>query len=145
MATPYEYIYERALFKVKDLKLASMEESSRRFTLKQYLNSAVADFSTKCSKDLDDRDEATEEFAEDLSNDEKEILALGMAYYWLSAQVMDRTLLKNKISTKDYQYFSPANLMREINTMREDVRKDYKHRVIEYTYDHGDLAMGGNS
>ena len=145
MATPYEDIYERALFKVKDLKLGAMEESERRYVLRQYLNSTVADFVTKCEKDLDDRDDATEEFSETLSNEQKEILALGIAYYWLSAQIMDRTLLKNKISTKDYQYFSPANLMREINTMRTDVYKEYRHRLTNYTYDHGDLAMGGNS
>ena len=145
MATPYEELYERALFKVKDLKLGSMDESERRYVLKRYLDSAVADFNAKCEKDLDDRDELAEEFVEDLTNDEKEILALGMAYYWLSAQVMDRSLLKNKISTKDYQYFSPANLMREINAMRTDVRKEYSHRITEYTYDHGDLSLGGKS
>lgn len=145
MATPYEELYERALFKMKDLKLGSMDESERRYVLKRYLDSAVADFNAKCEKDLDDRDELAEEFAEDLTNDEKEILALGMAYYWLSAQVMDRSLLKNKISTKDYQYFSPANLMREINEMRTDVRKEYRHRITEYTYDHGDLSLGGKS
>ena len=145
MATPYEELYERALFKVKDLKLGSMDESERRYVLKRYLDSAVADFNAKCEKDLDDRDELVEEFVEDLTNDEKEILALGMAYYWLSAQIMDRSLLKNKISTKDYQYFSPANLMREINEMRTDVRKEYRHRIAEYTYDHGDLSLGGKS
>ena len=145
IATPYENIYERALFKVKDLKLGQMDESKRRYVLWQYLNSAVADFCTKCSKDLDDRDNEAEEFAADLTNEEQEILALGVAYYWLSAKIMDRDLIRNKISTKDYQYFSPANLMREINTMRESVRKGYKHRITDYTYDHGDLAMGGNT
>lgn len=145
MATPYENIYERAMFKVKDIKLGKMDESKRRYVLWQYLNSAVADFGTKCSKDLDNRDDDNEEFAEDLTNEEQEILALGVAYYWLSAHIMDRELIRNKISTKDYQYFSPANLMREINTMRAEVRKEYKHRITDYTYDHGDLAMGGNS
>lgn len=145
MATPYINIYERALFKVKDIKLGEMDESMRRYVLKQYLNSAVADFGTKCAKDLDARDDDLEEFEEDLTNEEQEILALGIAYYWLSAHIMDRNLLRNKISTKDYQYFSPANLMREINEMRSDVRKEYKHRIVDYTYDHGDLSMGGNA
>lgn len=145
MATPYSDIFERALFKVKDIKLGEMSESQRHYILRQYLSSAVADFNAKCSKDLDDRDDIVEEFTADLSNEEREILALGIAYYWLSAHIMDRNLLRNKISTKDYQYFSPANLMREINEMRSDIRKDYKHRIIDYTYDHGDLSMGGNS
>lgn len=145
MATPYANIYERALFKVKDIKLGEMDESARHYVLKQYLQSAVADFENKCSKSLDAQSDDLEEFEEDLTNEEQEILALGIAYYWLSAHIMDRNLLRNKISTKDYQYFSPANLMREINEMRSDIRKEYKHRIVDYTYDHGDLAMGGNA
>lgn len=143
MATPYSDVYERALFKVKDIKLAELCESQRRYVLKNFLYSAISDFSNKCKKNLERRDDNTEEFSEDLTNEEKEILALGVAYYWLSAQVMNRELLKNKLSTKDYSYFSPANLMREVNEFRADVRKEYKHRITNYTYDHGDLAMDG--
>lgn len=143
MATPYSEIYERALFKVRDIKLAELGEGQRQYVLKNFLYSAISDFSNKCKKDLEARDDIQEEFAEDLTNEEKEILALGIAYYWLSAQVMNRELLRNKLSTKDYTYFSPANLMREVNEFRSDVRKEYKHRITNYTYDHGDLDLDG--
>ena len=55
------------------------------------------------------------------------------------------SVYQNKLSTKDYQYFSPANLMREVQTLRESVRTEYKHRIISYTYDHGDIAMEGTN
>lgn len=49
MATPYEELYERALFKVKDLKLGSMDESERRYVLKRYLDNFAKASSIYCT------------------------------------------------------------------------------------------------
>lgn len=167
MSTPYKDILDRAIFRFSDLKLARMNEVDQYFILQKYLESAVSDFQSKCAVDLTQRVESqhtdvaydgisdyasvgsaasdlSDGFVEDLSGEEQEILALGVAYYWLSAQILNSELLKNKLSTKDYQYFSPANLMREIQTLRDSVRKEYRDRIVRYTYDHGDLAMEGN-
>lgn len=166
MATPYSAITHRALFRLSDSKLAQFNEADQEFILNRYLESAVADFQNKCKVDLTQRVEnqkvedlpadgvaqsgpalgsnaepIEEGFVEDLDNEVQEILALGISYYWLSAQIMNSELLKNKLSTKDYQYFSPANLMREVQTLRDSVQKEYKHRIINYTYEHGDLAL----
>lgn len=164
MSTPYTAILNRAIFRLSDEKLARMNCVDQQFILRKYLESAVSDFQNKCSSDLSERiensgilpsDETTgdntsmidrnqqEGFVADLTDEEQEILALGVSYYWLSAQIMNTSLLKNKLSTKDYQYFSPANLMRETQTLRESVRTEYKHRIIDYTYDHGDLTLEG--
>ena len=166
MSTPYTAIFNRAIFRLSDAKLARMNCQDQQFILGQYLESAVSDFCTKCKVDLSERvedmsiDEGSVDgltsynttnqidqpgFVADLSAEEQEILALGISYYWLSAQIMNSELLKNKLSTKDYQYFSPANLMREVQTLRESVRTEYKHRIISYTYDHGDIAMEGTN
>lgn len=154
MSTPYTAIFNRAIFRLSDSKLARMNCQDQQFILGQYLESAVADFCTKCKVDLslrtetslsEDAQDIQPGFSEDLSMEEQEILALGISYYWLSAQIMNSELLKNKLSTKDYQYYSPANLMRELQTFRESVRTEYQHRIINYTYDHGDIAMEGYS
>lgn len=168
MSTPYTDILDRAIFRFADLKLARMNEIDQYFILQKYLESAVSDFQNKCAVDLTQRienqqvdaisdsisDDAiigssthspTRGFVEDLDSEVQEILALGVSYYWLSAQVLNSELLKNKLSTKDYQYFSPANLMREIQTLRDSVRKEYRNRIVRYTYDHGNVAMEGNA
>ena len=44
------------------------------------------------------------------------------------------------MSTKDYTYFSPANLLRESQTLRDSLRKEYRDRIVQYTYHHGDIA-----
>ena len=167
MSTPYIDILDRALFRFSDLKLARMNEVDQYYILQKYLESAVSDFQNKCAIDLTQRIEnqhtdvlnnsladdmsigSTQAvleggFIEDLDGEIQEILALGVSYYWLSAQVLNSELLKNKLSTKDYQYFSPANLMRELQELRDAFRKEYRDRIVRYTYDHGDVAMEGN-
>ena len=142
MATPYSDIYDRALFKLRDSKLASLNLVDQQYVLKRYLQSALADFEKKCLEyDLGDVDKEGECFNTDLSNEVQEILAAGTAYYWLDAQLMDKDMLRNKMSTKDYTYFSPANLVKETEAMRKERRTEYRHRIVDYTYDHGNLSM----
>ena len=171
MSTPYSEIIDRAIFRFADTSMARMSADGQNYIMQKYLESAVSDFQNKCHVDLskrttvevqpdaqsdlttsDDPDNSdavqtepvmVDAFEEDLDSEVQEILALGISYYWLSAKVLDSELLKNKLSTKDYQYFSPANLMREIQILRDSVRKEYRDRIVRYTYDHGDVAFEG--
>lgn len=141
MATPFSDIYDRAIFKIRDGKLASLNMADQEFILKRFLKTAIADFAEHCLVDINDFDDENDCFNVDLDNEVQELLALGIAQNWLDTQMRDKEMLRNKMSTKDYQYFSPANLVREANTMREQFRKEYEHRLIRYTYAHGNLAM----
>lgn len=108
--------------------------------LRGYLNAAISDFSPVCQDDLADVDDDLEQFNADLDNEVQEILSLGISFYWISAQIMNQELLRNSLSTKDYSYFSPANLLRESQTLRDSLRKEYRDRITRYTYHHGDIA-----
>lgn len=143
MATPYSSIYERALFRLSDTKLARASDMEREYILERHLDAAIADFQNKCVEDLNARSAELRMFDAELSNEVQEILALGISYHWLSAQVLNNDLLRNKLSTKDYQYFSPANLLRESTALKESVRKEYHRRMTDYTFEHGDLTLGG--
>ena len=101
---------------------------------------AISDFAPVCQDDLYDVDETLAQFNVDLDLEVQEILATGIAFYWTSARILDQELLRNSMSTKDYTYFSPANLMRESQTLRETLRKEYRDRIVQYTYHHGDIA-----
>ena len=82
--TEFETIYERAVFKFKDYSFLSTPETIKEKILLHYLLSAIADFQHKCvNVDLTDYDIENERFNIDLSNEIIEILALGVAYYWL--------------------------------------------------------------
>ena len=144
MTTSFADIYERAIFKIRDSKLASLNMADQEYVLKHYLFEAIAEFSPHCLEKIDDFDAENETFNVRLSNETQEILALGISVAWLDAQLRDKELLRNKLSTKDYQYFSPANLIREANTLRKTLSREQEKRIVNYTYSHGDIAMSGS-
>ena len=140
MGTLYSTIYQKALFRIKDYSLAELSEEEVSRILNFYLNSAISDFSPLCKENLKQSPDAPESFEDELSAEVQEILALGISFYWLSAQVLNEDVLRNSLSTKDYTYFSPANLLREMQTLRDEVRKEYRQKMYIYTYRQGDIG-----
>lgn len=140
MSTPFDSIYKRAVYRFRDYDFCRINEADVNDVMQSYIMSAISDFAPVCEQDLNDIDPVLCEFRADLTNEEQEILALGISFYWLSAQLLNQELLKNSLSTKDYTYFSPANLLRESQTLRDSVRKEYRDRITKYTYHHGDVA-----
>ena len=140
MATSYDKIYQRAIFRFRDYDFMKMNDDDVGDVLGHFMRSAIADFAPVCHEDLWTRDEEKAEFASDLTELVQEILAAGIAYYWLSSKIMDQEVLRNSLSTKDYTYFSPANLLRESQEFRNQVRKEYRDRITQYSYRHNDIA-----
>ena len=140
MATPFSKIYERATFRFSDYDFFKFTEEDYESILEKYLKMAESDFVNTCLFDLKNKDEGNKEYIEDLDDESIEILALGIAYYWLSRKVINSDLLKNNISTKDYTFFSPANLLREMTVLRDDVKKEFKQKIIDYSYTHGNIS-----
>lgn len=140
MSTPYSDIFKRAVFRFKDYDYLRMSDDEIHEVMSSFLRSAVADFAPVCQDDLYDVDETLAQFNADLGLEAQEILATGIAFYWTSARILDQELLRNSMSTKDYTYFSPANLLRESQTLRDSLRKEYRDRIVQYTYHHGDIS-----
>ncbi len=78
-------------------------------------------------------------FVEDLSHTEIEILGLGVAYYWLRACNLDDRLLKNRLNSKDYSYFSPAMLLKEVGELRNNIEMDYFGKMSTFSYNNSDI------
>ena len=129
MATPFSEIYERAVLKFSDYDFLKLSESEREYILEKYLMSAQADFEKMCRIDLSQIDTDYKEYKVDLDNEVIEILALGIAYYWVSSKVLDSTNLSNSLSVKDYSFFSPANLLREMTEFRNSLYKEYRRKL----------------
>ena len=140
MATAYLDVIDRAQFRVTDYDVLKRTFQEQYDLMRNYLLSAVADFAPYCKIDLNDRNDHLARFNQDLDNECIEILALGVSYYWLSSRVLNNELLYNRLSTKEYSYFSPANLLREVQTLRDSVQHEYRGAIIKYTYRHGDVA-----
>ncbi|MBR6051303.1 MAG: hypothetical protein IKP68_08905, partial [Clostridia bacterium] len=102
--------------------------------LEKYLISAKTEFQRICKVDLGDYDLTLKQFNNDLGDEEIEILALGVAFYWVSYKTMNSELLKNVLNSKDYYYYSPANLLKEVQTLRKTIRGEFDSRMKKYSY-----------
>lgn len=145
MATLYSEIYERAILKFSDYDWMSLNEDVREKILHAYLLSAENDFVHICHEDLTNKDDDLMQYNETLSNESKEILALGVAYYWVSSKAMDSRLLKNVLSTKDFTVHSPANLVNAVNSLMTAIGKTYHKAIIDYSYRNGKIATIGEA
>lgn len=85
MATPYEKIYNRFLQKITDFNLAEVDDYSFDEMMKDWLDSAV--IRTRTSSDLSARDDEVEAFENDLSDQDVELLAMGMVLAWLDQRI----------------------------------------------------------
>ena len=140
MATTFMDIYERAIFRFMDYDFMRLDVQDREDILDRYLFSAIGELSVVIPAVANfDRD--TKSFEDDFDNEVIELLALGVDYYWFSAKLQNSEILRNSLSTKDFTYFSPANLMRELRNVRNDLKAEYKSAIAIYSYNHGDFSQ----
>lgn len=134
MATPFTDIYARTIFRFADYKFLEQDIQTRETVLEQYLISAKTEFQRICKVNLSDVDMEKKQFNQDLDDEIIEILSLGCAYYWLSYKTMNSELLKNVMNSKDYYYYSPANLLKEVQTLRRTLRDEFHGRMRQYSF-----------
>ena len=132
MSTSFDVIHNRFLPKISDYLLVNMESEDAVKLLDKYLFGALPNFK-QCSK-LFSRDDVTREFNEELTDEEVEILANLMVLEWLKPIINNVDELRNRFSTKDYQFFSPANMIDKLVQLRKDTRKENSRLIVSYTY-----------
>lgn len=146
--TKYIDIYNRAMFRFSDYSFLDLENEIRNHIMQNFLKQAIIDFKPSCKNNLENYSDELGQFNEVLGEEEQEILALGIAYYWLSHKALNSELLKNTMLRKDYNTYSPANLLKEITSLRDDLRKEYRGKINEYSFRYSNLEnlkVGGTS
>lgn len=138
--TPYEAVYNRALGLFQEYKWLKFTDNDKLYLLRQFLHQAQNDMSTLCAQDVQKYDDDNQCFEHKLPEDVIDILAYGVAFYWLGYNVNSSENLRNYLSTKDFTYFSPANLLREMTTLRKQIYVEYRRKLVEYTYNHADIV-----
>lgn len=140
MATPFADIYARAIFRFADYEFLKQDIETRESILEQYLFSAKVEFQRVCHVDLNDYDMTKKQFNQDLDDEIIEILSLGIAFYWLSYKALNSELLKNVLNSKDYYYYSPANLLKEVQTLRKTIRDEFRGKMRQYSYNNNSIS-----
>ena len=123
------------LKKITDYDILKYLDTEREDLLNHYLLSACTKFKRVCKIDLTDRDDTLKQFNQDLDEDIIEILATGEVYYWLNPKVLNSENLKNVLNTKDFSLFSPADLLKKLQTLRDSMYKEFRQNIINYSYD----------
>lgn len=134
MGTQFSDIYDRAIFRFADYDFLKQHEEMREDILEKYLISAKTEFQRVCNTDLDDCDMVNKCFNQTLDDEVIEILALGIAFYWVSYKALNGELLKNVLNNKDYYFYSPANLLKEVQSLRTTLKDEFQSRMRLHSY-----------
>lgn len=114
MATDYKEVYEKFYERITDFDLPSVSEVYREHMLEDYLRSACSSVRRWCKIQIPmNHDEHC--FRDDIDEDLQYVLACGMAYFWVNPKVANTENLHNVMNTKDFQSFSPAELLLRMN------------------------------
>ena len=136
--TPYSEIYDLYFGMCSDYDFLALPPENQDNILEGWLLSSIGEF-TNCKTDLSDRDSGIlKTFNVDLKDSEKLILAKYILTNWLSPKLYTVENLKNYLSSKDFNMYSPANLLKEIRTTYKEAYQNANKSKIQYGYKHFD-------
>lgn len=108
-----------------DITSYTFDEDTLTFTITSTL---VDDDVVECGFDF------YGQFNETLSDEEEWVLSEGMKLTWLNRQIYKEEKLKDKLSTKDYNNFSPANLLDKLVLLKKETESELLNMVNGYSF-----------
>lgn len=133
MATPFQDVYDLFLSQITDYELAVMEETSLDENMLSWMKSAIGFFSN-CRHNLYDFDTTTQQFNDDLTINEMQILSKFMVFSYLDTHLIKEDLMKQSLNSKDYRMYSPANQIKAIQGLKESVSAEANLLKSLYSY-----------
>ena len=136
MGTTYTQIFDEFKDKISDPDLLMFTETLQHEMLVSYMNKAIS----RCRRivyktvDLSKRDDAIAEFESELPLEVIDIITEWMTVFWLQPYVNNIENLRNNLSTKDFQLFSPANLLDKIGNRYDVAWKRARSMTNEYSF-----------
>jgi hypothetical protein len=139
--TPYGEIYKAFLAEVQDDLYVSDGSPEREETivadLTALLNKAVVRFSYP-RVDLRKKDDELQEFEEELTLEEIEILATGMVVAWANREVYNIDVVRQTMTTKDFNAYSKAPHLNALVRVGQQAEKRFKRMLIKYSIRNND-------
>ncbi len=132
MATPYSDVFDTFLSKITDYSYINYTNDELESDFNKMLKSACAR-ATSIKEDRLTRDSILQEFISDLTDLEVEILACFMLVEWLNPKINNIELLKQSLSSKDFQMYSQANHLKELQQLRVSARKEASSLMNTYS------------
>lgn len=132
MATPYEKVYGRFLNKCSDFNLADLDDHTLNEMMKDWLDSAI--IRTRTSSDLSARDDEAEVFENDLTDQDVELLGMGMILAWLDQRIQSTEYTNLFIGGKESKFYSPSQQLAELRNLRADISREMQQIYCYSTY-----------
>ena len=133
MATSYEIVYNRFVQKITDFNILDLDDYSLDNMLDGWLKSAIVR-TRKCEHDLSLRDDELQEFSEDLSDLEIELLALGMVDAWVTPMLNSTELTLQFLGGKEEKFYSQSQQLAELRNIKKENSLEMNRLHNYYTY-----------
>lgn len=133
MATPYDKIYQKFLNSIQDYNLPEIDDYTFDAMLQEWLDSAIVEM-RRCEHDFSKRDNEAQEFEDDLSDLEVELLARGMVGAWLDQYINSTENVTQFIGGKEEKFYSTSQFLTTLLNMREINTRSINRLHNYYTY-----------
>lgn len=138
MSTLYSEIIDNFSKMIFEHKLTALSENERDEWITSLMKTACSKFGKTCRQDLTKRNDVEGYFEADLSDEEIDIICNYMICEWLKPYLYSSEVLRERLSTRDYSEYSPANLIEKINTVYNETKKNSRLLAVNYTYSNRD-------
>lgn len=139
MATTYSEIFASFKDDITDTDLILLSEDLQDETLISLLNKSITKCERICSVNMS-RDDVTQTFENDIPNEVIDIIVEWMTVFWLKPYLNNMENLRNALNTKDFTFFSSANLLEKISNRYELARKHARSLTNEYSFIYADMS-----
>lgn len=123
MNTSIEEVIDLYLAKIENYDYLDYDEDELLEELRPMMNSAISKlFTIDVSIDWD-----TEEFSRELAPIEQNIIAYGLVEEFISQKVNSIKVLENHLAMKDYNLYSSANMLKQLQTALARAQSDVQY------------------
>lgn len=123
MNTSIEDVIDLYLAKIENYDYLGYSEDELLEELRPMLNSAISKlFTIDANIDWD-----TEEFSRELTPIEQNIIAYGLVEEFISQKVNSIKVLENHLAMKDYNLYSSANMLKQLQTALARAQSDVQY------------------
>ena len=123
MNTSIEEVIDLYLAKIENYDYLDYDEDELLEELRPMMNSAISKlFTIDVSIDWD-----TEEFSRELTPIEQNIIAYGLVEEFISQKVNSIKVLENHLAMKDYNLYSSANMLKQLQTALSRAQSDVQY------------------
>jgi hypothetical protein len=88
---------------------------------------------------LSDRNDITKQFNNTLANEIIDIIVSGMLVEWMKPKYLYNMNMKNVLNTKDYNQYSPANLLKELRETYNNLVRTFESKLNRYSFMYGNI------